>query len=112
MRNEVAASKDKLMADFRAVILDAEELLHATANQAGEKVSAARGRVQESLRTAKQELQDAEAAQQAAVDRGQVHAGPRAPVLDLRPLAGCHGAMSAAAAANAERAPVDGMSGP
>jgi ElaB/YqjD/DUF883 family membrane-anchored ribosome-binding protein len=71
MRNEVAASKDKLMADFRAVILDAEELLHATANQAGEKVSAARGRVQESLRTAKQELQDAETA---AVDKARVAA--------------------------------------
>lgn len=62
MRNEMAASKDKLMADFKAVILDAEELLHATANQAGEKVSAARGRVQESLRTAKEELQHIEAA--------------------------------------------------
>ena len=62
MRNEMAASKDKLMADFRAVILDAEELLHATANQAGEKVSVARGRVQESLRTAKEALQHIETA--------------------------------------------------
>jgi ElaB/YqjD/DUF883 family membrane-anchored ribosome-binding protein len=67
----MAASKDKLMADFRAVILDAEELLHATANQAGEKVSAARGRVQESLRTAKEELQHIESA---AVDRAKAAA--------------------------------------
>jgi len=71
MRNEMAASKDKLMADFRAVILDAEELLHATASQAGEKVSAARGRVQESLLTAKEELQHIEAA---AVDKTKVAA--------------------------------------
>lgn len=71
MRNDMAASKDKLMADFRAVILDAEELLHATANQAGEKVSAARGRVQESLRTAKEELHHIETA---AVDRAKAAA--------------------------------------
>jgi ElaB/YqjD/DUF883 family membrane-anchored ribosome-binding protein len=71
MQSEMAASKDKLMADFRAVIVDAEELLHATANQAGEKVTAARGRVQESLRTAREELQHIEAA---ALDRAKTAA--------------------------------------
>ena len=42
-------SKDKLVDDFRAVVADAEELLRATANQAGEKVGAARERIQDSL---------------------------------------------------------------
>ena len=35
------------MPDFKAVMADAGELLHATANRAGETVTAARGRVQE-----------------------------------------------------------------
>jgi ElaB/YqjD/DUF883 family membrane-anchored ribosome-binding protein len=35
-------SKDKLVADLKVVVADAEELLRATASQAGEKVSAAR----------------------------------------------------------------------
>jgi ElaB/YqjD/DUF883 family membrane-anchored ribosome-binding protein len=41
---------------------DTEELLHATANQAGEKVTAARGRVEERLRLARDELDRAQAA--------------------------------------------------
>jgi len=44
------------MTDFKAVMADAEELLSATANQAGEKVTAARGRVQEKLRLAREEF--------------------------------------------------------
>jgi len=32
------ASKEKLLADMKVVVNDAEELLRATANQAGEKV--------------------------------------------------------------------------
>lgn len=49
-------SKEKLAADMRAVIGDAEELLRATASQAGEKVAAARARIQDSLGAAKQKL--------------------------------------------------------
>ena len=53
-------SKDKLVADLKIVVADAEELLRATASQAGEKVSAARERIQASLATAKVKLTDAE----------------------------------------------------
>jgi ElaB/YqjD/DUF883 family membrane-anchored ribosome-binding protein len=53
-------SRDKLISDVRVVISDAEDLLKATANAAGEKVSAARERVQESLHKAKVKLAEAE----------------------------------------------------
>jgi ElaB/YqjD/DUF883 family membrane-anchored ribosome-binding protein len=56
------ASKDKLVADLKIVVADAEELLRATASQAGEKVSAARERIQASLASAKIKLSDAERA--------------------------------------------------
>jgi len=55
-------SKEKLMQDLQLVVSDAEELLRATASQAGEKVSAARERIQDSLATAKARLADAEEA--------------------------------------------------
>lgn len=60
MENEV--SKEKLMQDLRVVVADAEELLRATAGQAGEKVSSARERIQESLSHAKGRLIAAEEA--------------------------------------------------
>jgi ElaB/YqjD/DUF883 family membrane-anchored ribosome-binding protein len=53
-KNEV--SKEKLMQDLRVVVSDAEELLRATASQAGEKVSAARERIQDNLAAAKEHL--------------------------------------------------------
>lgn len=55
-------SKDKLVSDMRIVVADAEEILRATANQAGEKVGELRERIGERLRDAKVRLQDAEAA--------------------------------------------------
>ena len=60
MDTEAAVTKDKLVQDFRIVVADAEELLKATASQAGEKVAAARERVQESLHQAKVKLAEAE----------------------------------------------------
>lgn len=54
------------MQDLRVVVADAEELLRATAGQAGEKVSAARERIQENLAAAKERLA---AAQDAVVAR-------------------------------------------
>lgn len=51
---------DKLMVDMRAVVTDAEELLRATAGQAGDKISAARERIQSNLAVAKDRLVDAE----------------------------------------------------
>lgn len=60
VENEV--SKEELMQDLRVVVADAEELLHATVSQAGEKVSAARERIQKNLAAAKVRLVAAEEA--------------------------------------------------
>jgi ElaB/YqjD/DUF883 family membrane-anchored ribosome-binding protein len=49
-------TKDKLVSDLKVVISDAEELLRATASQAGDKVTAARARIEESLGIAKVRL--------------------------------------------------------
>jgi len=53
-------NKDKLVADLKVVVADAEELLLATAAQAGEKAAAARARIQASLAAAKVKLAEAE----------------------------------------------------
>ncbi len=55
-------NKEKLIADMKVVVADAEELLRATANQAGDKVSELRGRIQDHLVTARASLADAQAA--------------------------------------------------
>jgi ElaB/YqjD/DUF883 family membrane-anchored ribosome-binding protein len=55
-------SKDKLAADLKVVVADAEELLRATASQAGEKVGVARERIQASLAQARVKLAEAERA--------------------------------------------------
>jgi ElaB/YqjD/DUF883 family membrane-anchored ribosome-binding protein len=47
---------DKLMDDLRLLVDDAEELLKATAGQAGEKVATVRARAQASVDSAKQRL--------------------------------------------------------
>ena len=60
MNTEV--SKEKLAADLKVVVADAEELLRATASQAGEKVGAARERIQVSLASARVKLAEAERA--------------------------------------------------
>lgn len=51
--NTTEVSRDKLVADMRVVIADAEDLLRATAGQAGEKLAAARIKIQDSLEAAK-----------------------------------------------------------
>ena len=60
MSNNTDVSREKLAADLRVVIADAEELLRATAGQMGEKAVVARERIQESLRVAKDKLARAE----------------------------------------------------
>src|SRR3970282_1155367 len=60
MNTDAPVSKDRLVQDLKAVVSDAEELLRATANQAGEKISAARERIQDSMHLAKVKLADAE----------------------------------------------------
>jgi ElaB/YqjD/DUF883 family membrane-anchored ribosome-binding protein len=62
------AQTDKLASDMKVVISDAEDLLKATASAAGERVTAARARMEESLRVAKVKLADA---QEAVVDRAK-----------------------------------------
>lgn len=52
-------SADKLMNDLRLVVTDAEDLLRATAGQAGEKVAAARARAEESIDAAKARIAQA-----------------------------------------------------
>jgi ElaB/YqjD/DUF883 family membrane-anchored ribosome-binding protein len=59
---ESEVTKEKLMQDLRLVVSDAEELLRATAGLAGEKVSTARERIQESLAATKERLSAAEEA--------------------------------------------------
>ncbi len=74
--------KEKLMDDLRVVVADAEELLRATATQAGEGVASARERIKESLKSAKIRLASAEAAlvertrQAAKVTDEYVHENP------------------------------------
>jgi len=64
-------TKEKLVQDLRTVVADAEELLKATASQAGEKVSAARERIQDSLHRARIKLAEAE---DVLMQRGKVAA--------------------------------------
>lgn len=52
-------SADSFMNDLRAVIADAEELLRASAGEAGPKMQEARARAEESLRAAREHLQGA-----------------------------------------------------
>lgn len=57
-----AVTKEKLVADFKVVVADAEELLKATAGQAGDKVAELRSKAQANLAVAKASLADAQAA--------------------------------------------------
>jgi ElaB/YqjD/DUF883 family membrane-anchored ribosome-binding protein len=52
-------TNEKLTRDLRAVVTDAEDLLKATAGQAGERVEKARARAEESLNLARASLQNA-----------------------------------------------------
>jgi ElaB/YqjD/DUF883 family membrane-anchored ribosome-binding protein len=49
-------NREKLVSDLKIVIADAEELLRATAQQAGESAAAARARIQTSMNGAKKRL--------------------------------------------------------
>jgi ElaB/YqjD/DUF883 family membrane-anchored ribosome-binding protein len=66
---------DNMMKDLKAVIADAEELLRATADQAGPKIEEVRARAEESLRAAREHLKGAGA----ELD-SQVRANPWAAV--------------------------------
>jgi ElaB/YqjD/DUF883 family membrane-anchored ribosome-binding protein len=55
-----ATSKDKLISDLKNLVADAEELLKATASQAGERIAEARKKIDQSLVEGKKALADAE----------------------------------------------------
>ena len=59
--SSATSSQAQLVSDIKAVIADAEEILGATADQGGEKISALRARIQERLRDARTRLAAAEA---------------------------------------------------
>ncbi len=54
--------KDKLIADMRRIVADADDLLQATVDQAGEKVAGLRTRLLENLKTARGLLAETETA--------------------------------------------------
>jgi ElaB/YqjD/DUF883 family membrane-anchored ribosome-binding protein len=62
MNETTTVNKDKLIADLKVVIADADELLRATAGQASDKVSALREKVQDNLAKARVTLADTQAA--------------------------------------------------
>ncbi len=62
LENTDVVTKQKLMADFKVVIADAEELLKATAQDASEKAVAARAKIEAHLSDAKAKLADLEQA--------------------------------------------------
>lgn len=66
-----AIQKEKLMNDLKLVLADAEALLAATADDAGEEVNRLRGRVAATLSQAKTGLIEAQAA---VVDKAKVAA--------------------------------------
>jgi ElaB/YqjD/DUF883 family membrane-anchored ribosome-binding protein len=53
-------SKEKLVSDLKTLVGDAEELLKASASQAGETISAVRQKIEQSLIEGKKSLADAE----------------------------------------------------
>lgn len=54
-------TRAKLMEDLRTVFVDVEELLKATASQTGERITAARAKAADSLKTAKVQLAEVQA---------------------------------------------------
>jgi ElaB/YqjD/DUF883 family membrane-anchored ribosome-binding protein len=62
MTPENSLNTDKLVQDLKVVVADAEELLRATANQAGERATLARERIEQSLERARIKLAEAESA--------------------------------------------------
>jgi ElaB/YqjD/DUF883 family membrane-anchored ribosome-binding protein len=60
MDGDATTSKDKLVSDLKNLVADAEELLKATASQAGERIAEARKKIDQSLIEGKKALADAE----------------------------------------------------
>ena len=55
------SDQQQLVSDMKSAIADAEDMLHASADQAGDKIAGMRARIQERLHGARIRLADAEA---------------------------------------------------
>lgn len=67
--NDVATvNKDKLIADMKVVVADADELLRVTAGQAGDKMADLRTKLQANLASARASLAEAQAV---AIDKAK-----------------------------------------
>ena len=55
-----ASNRERLVGDLKNLVADAEELLKATASQAGDKIGLARQKIEQSLIEGKKALADAE----------------------------------------------------
>ncbi len=53
---DMQIAKDRLITDFKSMVVDTEELLKATAGQTGERIGAARAKVEEDLALTKERL--------------------------------------------------------
>jgi len=69
--HETQAAKERVIKDFKAVVMDTEELLKATANQTGERIATARARMEESLASTKKQLAELE---ESAVEKAKAAA--------------------------------------
>ncbi len=58
----MSQAKQQLMADLKVLAADAEELVRATASQTGDRLVAARGRIQQSVAELRPKLSQAQAA--------------------------------------------------
>ena len=58
--SKIGQSRDRLMADLRMVVRDAEELLATAGHEAGDGFKAAKAKMEASLKSAKEELVHAE----------------------------------------------------
>jgi ElaB/YqjD/DUF883 family membrane-anchored ribosome-binding protein len=56
MTSTTRDAREQIVADMKAVIADAEELLKATTGATGERIAAARARAEETLRSAREKL--------------------------------------------------------
>lgn len=61
MSEATATARQQLVSDLKAVVADSEELLRATAGSADARASAARARIEESLRAAKSKIEEIDA---------------------------------------------------
>lgn len=59
--SSIVAAQEKLVSDLKSVIADAEDMLHATADEAGDRVAGLRARITDRLHDARLRLTEAEA---------------------------------------------------